>query len=137
MASLHDSCMKLDIFAAIHAHVQWKQRLLHCINGETDEKLDPKQVGSDHQCELGKWLHGSGAEKYSDYPSFDSLKAIHADFHHLAADIVKAAHRGDREGALLLLNHGEYPKVSNRVKSILAAMSLSSDFDSERDNSEH
>jgi hypothetical protein len=123
-----DGVAELDISAAIQAHVQWKQRLLSYINGEGEERLDPDVVGSDCLCSLGKWIHGHGAECYGEHPKFLSLKAIHADFHTYAAAVVHAVHRGEKEHALRLLQGGEYPKVSNRIKSMLAGIALEFDF---------
>ena len=118
----------LDVCAAIQAHVQWKQRLLAYIRGEGDEKLDPEVVGSDCICALGQWIYGAGGVHYGEHPKFQSLKSIHTDFHRYAADVVIAVHRGDEVHALKLLQHGEYPKVSNRIKSMLAGLSLEFDF---------
>lgn len=120
--------LQLDVFAAIQAHVQWKQRLLHYIDSDGEERLDPEVVGSDCRCELGQWLYGHGATRYGDHPKFQSLKKIHADFHAYAADVVRAVDNGEREHALRLLQNGEYPKVSNRIKSMLAGLSLEFDF---------
>lgn len=119
---------KLDVFAAIQAHVQWKQRLLGYIKGEGEEQLDPEVVGSDCICSLGQWIYSHGEANYGEHPKFQSLKAIHADFHAYAADVVQAVHSGETEHALKLLQNGEYPKVSNRIKSMLAGLSLEFDF---------
>ena len=119
---------QLDVAAAIQAHVQWKLRLLAYINGESEEELDPDVVGSDCLCSLGHWIYGHGADRYGDHPKFLSLKAIHADFHTYAGDVVRAVNDGEKEHALRLLQRGEYPKVSNRIKSMLAGISLEFDF---------
>jgi len=120
--------LQLDVFAAIQAHVQWKLRLQHYIDGDGEERLDPEVVGSDCRCALGQWIYGHGEERYGDHHKFQSLKKIHADFHTYAADVVRAVHNGEREHALRLLQQGEYPKVSNRIKSMLAGLSLEFDF---------
>jgi len=118
----------LDVFAAIQAHVQWKQRLLAYISGESEERLDPDVVGSDCLCALGKWIGGRGMARYGEHPKFQELKTVHTDFHAYAADVVHAVHSGERNHALRLLQSGEYPKVSNRIKSMLAGLSLEFDF---------
>lgn len=123
-----ETAQELDVFAAIQAHVQWKQRLLKYIEGESEEVLDAEKVGSDCLCSLGQWIYSHGEAKYGDHHKFQSLKAIHADFHAYAADVVNAVHNGDQEHALRLLQKGEYPKVSNRIKSMLAGLSLEFDF---------
>lgn len=123
-----DQAQQLDVVAAIQAHVQWKQRLLTYITGESEERLDPEVVGSDCRCSLGQWIYGQGEGHYGDHPKFQSLKRIHADFHRYAADVIHAVHRGESDHALNLLQNGEYPKVSNRIKSMLAGLSLEFDF---------
>lgn len=119
---------QLDVVAAIQAHVQWKLKLLAYIHGEGEEKLDPEEVSSDCLCKLGQWIYGHGAESYGDHDKFQSLKAVHADFHRYAGDVVRAVNQGEKEHALHLLQSGEYPKVSNRIKSMLAGISLEFDF---------
>lgn len=120
--------VQLDVFAAIQAHVQWKQRLLKYIHGDSDETLDPEIVGSDCHCELGKWIHSEGESKYGEHAKFRSLKDVHSDFHAHAAEVVHAVHRGEHDAALKLLQYGDYSKVSNRIKSMLAGLSLEFDF---------
>ncbi|MGM0594549.1 MAG: CZB domain-containing protein [Pseudomonadota bacterium] len=119
---------ELDVCAAIQAHVQWKLRLQRYIRGESEEQLDPVRVGCDKSCSLGQWLHSHGEESYGSHEKFQRLKAVHADFHSYAADVIHAVHRGERDHAKRLLHHGEYPKVSNRIKSMLAGLSLAFDF---------
>lgn len=118
----------LDVMAAIQVHVQWKQRLLAHIRDPQAEPLDPDVVGSDRLCELGQWIHGQGEAKYGEHPGFQTLKAMHAEFHACAADVIHAVERGEQAHALKLLQVGEYPKVSNRIKSMLAGLSLDFDF---------
>jgi len=119
---------QLDVFEAIQAHVQWKQRLLGYIHGTGEEVLDPERVGSDCLCSLGQWIYGHGGSHYGGHPRFGELKSLHADFHFHAAEVVRAVHRGQGEDALELLQKGEYAKVSNRIKSMLARLSLELDF---------
>lgn len=119
---------QLDVFAAIQAHVQWKQRLLNYIQGTSEEELDAEKVGSDCLCSLGQWIYGYGGYNYGEHASFTELKDIHADFHLHAAEVVRAVQRGQTEEAMTLLQKGEYPKVSNRIKSMLAKLSLEFDF---------
>lgn len=118
---------RLDVMAAIQAHVQWKLRLQAYIDG-SEEEFDPEVVGSDCLCSLGRWIHGHGEERYGDHPRFLLMKQIHADFHTYAAEVVKAVQRGEQENARNLLLKGEYAKVSNRIKSVLAGLSLEFDF---------
>lgn len=119
---------ELDVYNALQAHVQWKQRLLTYSEGTSEEVLDAENVGSDCLCALGQWIHGPGGNRYGEHAKFIELKAVHADFHLLAAEVVLAVQRGQQEQALVLLQKGDYPKVSNRIKSMLAKLSLEFDF---------
>lgn len=123
-----EASQELDVFAAIQAHVQWKQRLLRYIEGNSDEELDPEVVGSDCRCALGQWIYGYGEFRYGNVEKFQALKEVHADFHCQAAEVLKAVQGGDAEGALFLLERGDYPRISNRIKSILAGLSLEFDI---------
>lgn len=127
-SDIKEASGQLDVVAAIQAHVQWKLRLLAYINGVGEEHLDPEEVSSDCLCMLGQWIYGHGAESYGDHDKFHSLKEVHADFHRYAGEVVRAVNQGEREHALRLLQSGEYPKVSNRIKSMLAGISLEFDF---------
>lgn len=118
----------LNVCAAIQAHIQWKQRLQRYIRGESDELLDPGVVGCDKSCALGEWLHSHGELHFGEHEKFRQLKSVHTDFHAYAADVIQAVHSGEQEHAYRLLHNGEYPKVSNRIKSMLAGLSLEFDF---------
>ncbi len=119
---------ELDVYNALQAHVQWKQRLLAYINGTSEEQLDAENVGSDCLCALGQWIYGPGGNSYGEHVKFVELKSVHTDFHLLAAEVVRAVQSDQQEQALELLQKGDYPKVSNRIKSMLAKLSLEFDF---------
>lgn len=119
---------ELDVYNALQAHMQWKQRLLAYIHGTSEEQLDAENVGSDCLCALGQWIYGPGGNRYGEHVKFVELKSVHTDFHLLAAEVVRAVQSGQQEQALELLQKGDYPKVSNRIKSMLARLSLEFDF---------
>ncbi len=115
---------QLNFMGAIEAHVRWKVRLEAYINGTNQEHLDPDVVCRDDQCVLGKWIYGSGGEKYGNHPMFPVLKQTHMNFHRSAGDIIRTVDAGDREKARTMLNSGDYARHSHRVKSDLARLSI-------------
>jgi len=102
----------MDLSSAINAHVNWKLRLSRYLAGE-GEALDPRIVGRDDQCELGKWIHGEG-RSHAKRPEFAALRTEHATFHRRASEVVQAGMRGETLGAQDLLA-GPYSEASRVV----------------------
>jgi hypothetical protein len=44
-------------------------------------------VGNDRACELGAWIYGEGRSLVR-LPEYERLRAVHADFHMYAAELV-------------------------------------------------
>jgi hypothetical protein len=116
---------ELDTMGAIEAHVRWKVRLEAYLNGTSSEKIDPAVVEKDDQCVLGKWIHGAGGAQYNQSPMVTELTQTHAAFHKCAAEIVRQADRGEITEASDSLHNGEYSRISYRIKTQLARLSLS------------
>jgi len=82
---------------AIAAHAKWKYRLMEAIDtGKSQWRVD--DVRTDSACEFGKWL---GALPLSERLSEHSKKvrALHAEFHVLAADVLELALAGRKAEA--------------------------------------
>jgi hypothetical protein len=124
-ASGLESIAELDTLGAIEAHVRWKVRLEAYLSGTSSEKIDPTVVEKDNQCVLGKWIYGSGGAHYHGNPLVAELTQTHAAFHKCAADIVRKADRGEITEATDSLHNGEYSRISYRIKTQLARLSLS------------
>ena len=114
----------IDFMAAIEAHVRWKVRLENYIDGSSAEKLDAAIVGMDNQCVLGKWIYGSGGQKYGDNPLFQEIREIHTEFHKCSAGIMCQADAGDKAGAIDALHRGDHFRHSQRIKAKLARLHL-------------
>jgi hypothetical protein len=111
--------MNLD--QAITCHVAWKQKLSRYI-AKPDHSLNPTEIASDRNCELGHWLYGEGAQ-YASFPEFAGLKAEHAHFHTAAASVVTRADRGQHVSEELSLGaHSDFAQASNSVVSALMAL---------------
>lgn len=105
---------EINISEAINAHIGWKVRLQKYIDGESGEKLDPMLVCRDDQCTLGEWIHGPATQRFHAIEAFHTLRSSHAQFHYVAANVVKHVQEGDQAGAQALLQ-GEYSTVSHHV----------------------
>jgi hypothetical protein len=97
---------------AMVAHMRWKFRLTDAIEGKSAEKLDPKMVCRDDQCDLGKWIHAPGQP--GNDVDFAELKREHAVFHVQAAAVLDAIGAKKAQQAQEILN-GPYSKVSANV----------------------
>lgn len=113
---------EVNIPDAITAHVNWKVRLQKYVDGQSDEKLDPMVICRDDQCDLGKWIHGPATKRFHDDHSFHELRSDHAQFHYVAANVVRYMQEGDQAGARALLK-GEYSRVSHHVMMLLNELS--------------
>lgn len=105
----------------ISAHVMWKQRLVSLLAGKSEEQLDPSMIALDNQCALGKWIYGDG-QTMTDLPAFEEVRGMHAQFHRLAAEVVKLHQMGNLSAAEVLLN-GEYSKLSEKLKHRILGLS--------------
>lgn len=105
---------EINIIDAINAHMQWKGRLQRCLDGTSDETLDPKLICRDDQCVLGKWIHGPAVNHFSGDAEFNTLRADHAQFHIVAGNVVQKVQQNDHTSAMNLFN-GEYVQASRKV----------------------
>lgn len=116
-----------DVLAALLAHVRWKKQLLHYIEGSAEE-MEPEAVRGESGCALGQWIHGAGGVFYGDSARFEELRDLHKEIHHHAAEIVRAVLQGECDQALNQFRNGSYAKASRRINTLLARISLESEF---------
>jgi len=105
---------EIDLTKAVEAHIHWKLRLQSYVDGKSSEQFDPKVIGRDDQCDLGKWINGAGDNHFHDVPAFSELRADHAHFHAVAGNVVKEMQAKNKAGADALLK-GEYARISHKV----------------------
>ena len=110
----------VDFDAIIDAHQSWKQKLRSAIAGGEERKLNPDDVCKDNQCALGKWIYSAG-RAFEDTPDYEPLRHTHAEFHVCAADILRKAQQGDKDGANAMLV-GDFFDLSNRTVQHIVAM---------------
>ena len=78
--------MKSEIEEALQAHAAWREHFKDILYGRAP--FDLKSIGAPDQCVLGKWLMNEG---HRMIPSelHDDICEVHAEFHHIAADIIQ------------------------------------------------
>ena len=107
---------------AISSHTGWKMKLARYI-AKPDGSLKSAQVSTDHNCELGKWIHGAGGAQYSHLPEFSALSKEHARFHTAAADVIRKADLGQRMTEDIALgSKSEYGSASAGVVKTLMSL---------------
>lgn len=90
----------MDFDEAIKAHTYWKVTLRWMINGQ--RPLDAEKLGCDHDCELGRWIHGDGRE-YCQFSAYQTLVREHSRFHAIAAEVAGCIATGDSALAMQML----------------------------------
>lgn len=82
---------------AIAAHAKWKYRLMDAIDtGKSEWRVS--DVRTDSACEFGKWLVGLPlSERLSEHSK--KVRALHTEFHGLAADVLELALAGRKAEA--------------------------------------
>ena len=108
----------INLFDALMAHKSWKKRLHEYLDGTSKENLEPGQIGMDHDCGLGKWLHNDGNAHFGELPVFIKLVDEHAKFHACAAQVVEAYRFGNSNLALEILN-GRFEEQDTRFVNCL------------------
>ncbi|MDD4887176.1 MAG: CZB domain-containing protein, partial [Thiomonas sp.] len=90
----------LDFYSAIATHQRWKNRLKDVVNGQSTESLDAAEAGRCDACALGIWLEAQTDDARVPPHLLEQLKLEHAQFHKLAADIIRLSDQGRAEEAL-------------------------------------
>jgi Chemoreceptor zinc-binding domain len=111
----------INMYDAMLAHAAWKRRLNDYLEGRSKERLEPGNIGVDHACMLGKWIHSDGKAKFGDHPTFIKLVEEHARFHQHAAKVVEAHHIGDTDLAQEILT-GSFEEQSRRTVTCLTRL---------------
>jgi hypothetical protein len=95
---------KNAIDSAVAGHAQWKARLTDAIEkGQSDFQV--ATVRRDNACAFGQWLYGVPAS-VRDSEDGKKVRALHAEFHELAAVILDNALKGEKQQALKMMELG-------------------------------
>jgi hypothetical protein len=111
----------INMYDAMLAHAAWKKRLNEYLEGRSRESLEPRNIGVDHACMLGKWIHSDGNAEFGGQPEFVKLVEEHAKFHQHAARVVAAHQSGDTNLAQTILK-GSFEDQSRRTVTCLTRL---------------
>lgn len=89
----------LNLISAAEAHILWKARLGHHIEGHAREPLENVLVGQGGFCQLGCWISGPELEAFRELPDYALLSEAHQQFHHLGTLIIEKIRAGERAAA--------------------------------------
>ena len=111
-------CDALD--HAIVAHAKWKYRLMEAIEtGKSQWRVS--DVRTDNACDFGKWLVAMPlSERLSEHAK--TVRALHAEFHGLAADVLELALAGRKaEAAAAMALRSRFAEVSSKLTMAVTA----------------
>ena len=111
----------INMYDAMLAHAAWKKRLNEYLEGRSKESLEPRNIGVDHACMLGKWIYSDGRAQFGDQPAYTKLVEEHARFHQHAAQVVEAHQVGDTQLAREILT-GIFEEQSRRTVTCLTRL---------------
>ncbi len=111
----------MDFEEAVSIHSKWKRELRRSV-AKHDSCLHPANMSVDHKCALGQWIYSEGVNHYS-LPEYTKLKAEHARFHVIAADLLRKANSGESiEADLEPCSSSEFSMSSSAI--VIALMAL-------------
>jgi hypothetical protein len=105
---------------AIAAHARWKYRLMDAIDtGRSQWQIS--DVRTDAACEFGKWLSALPlSQRLSDHCK--QVRALHTEFHGLAAEVLELALAGRKEEAAAAMALGSrFAAVSSNLTMAVLA----------------
>ncbi len=109
-----------EIAKAFGAHGLWKTRITHAI--ETGHSVhSPEEAARHDECVFGQWLQGSvlsASVRASD--DYQTVSALHAEFHRAAGDILSKALAGNRDEARADLAEGAFAKAAEKLATAMA-----------------
>lgn len=112
----------VEVRKALGAHATWKALLREAIEtGSSGFSVD--RVAAENGCEFGKWLLvGDLPENAKSHPRFASVCRLHAEFHKVAANVLKLALDKKKNEALQQLSsNGVYTRLSTDLTKELVA----------------
>ena len=105
----HTGEKKFNIGKIKIAHLGWRTTLEAVIRGV--KEMQPEEVVSHKDCELGKWYFGPGQE-LSNYEGFKEMDVWHEKVHSIAREVVALCAKGQQEKAAPLLDDFKEARVN-------------------------
>lgn len=110
---------RLNLVAAAEAHILWKTRLGHHVNGSIRESLESAPLGQDGICQLGSWIDGSAFESLRGDEVYQQLSEAHHKFHQLGALVVEKLKAGDRSSAEKIFMNEYSQALRQTIQSLI------------------
>jgi aerotaxis receptor len=92
----------IDFEDAMKAHHQWRVNLRNALTRNLS--VDAETLRRDDCCQLGKWLHGPGGQRWGKLPMFSNLVDKHRVFHTEAGKVADHINRKQRTEAEKMLD---------------------------------
>ncbi len=105
---------------AIAAHARWKFELREAIDtGKSSWAV--RDVRTDNACEFGKWLSAlPESQRRSEH--YTKVRALHVDFHTVAAEVLELALAGRKDEATAAMAFGSrFAVVSSKLTGAVLA----------------
>jgi hypothetical protein len=96
---------RLNLVAAAEAHILWKTRLGHHVQGNIRESLESAPLGQDGICQLGSWINGLVLEPFCEPEVHQQLSEAHQQFHQFGLLIIERLKAGDRSSAAAIFRN--------------------------------
>lgn len=109
---------RLNLVAAAEAHILWKTRLGHHVQGNIRESLESAPLGQDGICQLGNWINGSVLEPFCELEVHQQLSEAHHQFHQFGGLIVEKLKAGDRDGAAAVFRDEYSQSLRNTIQAL-------------------
>jgi len=123
MAAITGATLKDQLQKAITAHGVFKVRLGQMVEAGTSE-MSASDAGADNKCPVGEWLYGGIDPAAKSGPHYQTVKDLHATFHHAAGDIVSLSAAHKRGEALAAMEMGStFKQASAKLVMALSAWS--------------
>lgn len=111
---------RLNLFGLAEAHVQWKSRLGHYVEGRLRESYEAVMVGQSGICQLGSVINGSALAAFHHTPEFLSLREAHRDFHIYGDLVLERLLTGERIGAKSAYYELYVPALHRLIEALAA-----------------
>lgn len=113
-----DARNKLNLLGVAEAHIVYKSRLWHHIQGNIHEPLDAALLDQSGICQLGNWINGNELGHLRGMPEFEQLSDAHRQFHQLGTLIVEKLKVGDTDSASEIFKDGYSTSLRNMIQSL-------------------
>ncbi|MBY0577162.1 MAG: hypothetical protein K2P67_11290 [Gallionellaceae bacterium] len=117
--SKHELRKRLNLLGMAEAHIVWKTRLWHHIQGNVCEPLDASLLGQAGVCQLANLINGKELEHLHSAPEFEQLSDAHRQFHHFGALIIEHLKEGNPDSASAIFECEYSASLRNIIQSLI------------------